>query len=439
MASPVPLPSGNGETPPGTWAWVPPRPQPTRPPLRRAHRGSPGMPAPWVGGVCSGLSVHLGIPVPWVRLAFVVLGLAVLPGAALYVWLLVMVPVDGAHAQPRALRLSKGLVRGPEEPQGHRAQNQLLTAGVAILGLALALVVLVSSGTISVSGVLPLLVVLAGLAMVWSQGPRLDRWRSPTVLAMVGGGIALVLLGLIVLLSRGDPPAALLRGGLIGVVVCVGVLVAVAPIWARQTSQLSASREQQVRDAERADIAAHLHDSVLQTLTLIRASAEDPTRVRALALTQERELRSWLYTGHEEAATSLAEAIRETVGQVESTYGVAVDVVAVGDTVPGPAELAAVAATGEAVTNAVRHGAPPISVYAEVGPDTVDVFVKDTGSGFDPNAIPEDRHGVRQSIIGRAERVGGRARVRPLATGTEVHIQVPRTPPTPDPTPPSIR
>lgn len=393
------------------------------------------MPPPWLGGVCSGVSVHLGIPVVWVRLAFVVLGVAVLPGLALYLWLLVMVPLDGSTSEPRALRLSRGLVHDPGGSQGRRAQNQLFMAGLALLGLALALVVLVTSGRVSLSGLLPALAVVAGLVMVWSQGTRLDRWRSPTVVAMIGGGIALVLLGLILLVSQGDPLAALLRGGLIGVVVCVGVLVALAPMWVRQTSQLSASREQQVRDAERADIAAHLHDSVLQTLTLIRASAEDPTRVRALALTQERELRSWLYTGHEEAATSLAEAVRETVGQVESTYGVAVDVVTVGDTVPGPAELAAVAATGEAVTNAVRHGAPPVSVYAEVGPDSVDVFVKDTGGGFDPDSIPEDRHGVRQSIVGRVERAGGRATVRLLASGTEVHIRVPRTSPattTPD-------
>lgn len=387
------------------------------------------MPRPWLGGVCSGLSVHLGISVRWVRLAFLVLGVAVLPGLALYLWLLVMVPADGSYSETRALRLSRGLVHDSEESRGRAAQNQLLMAGMAILGLALALVVLVNSGTISLSGLLPVLMVVAGLVMVWSQGTHLEKWRSPVVIAMIGGGISLVLVGLIALVSQGDPLAALLRGGLIGVVVCVGVLVALAPIWVRQTSQLSATSERQVRDAERADIAAHLHDSVLQTLTLIRASAEDPTRVRALALTQERELRSWLYTGHEEAATSLAEAVREAVGQVESTYGVAIDVVTVGDTVPGPAELAGVAATGEAVTNAVRHAEPPISVYVEVSPDTVDIFVKDTGQGFDPDSIPEDRHGVRQSIIGRTERVGGSAVIRPLSSGTEVHIQVPRTTP----------
>lgn len=385
------------------------------------------MPPPRLGGVCSGLSVHLGIPVGWVRLVFVVLGLAIVPGIVLYLWLLVMIPLDGTVGEPRARRLSRGLEHDSAESRDRLAQNQLLMAGFAILGLALALVVLVNSGTISMTGVLPALALVAGLVMVWSQGPHLERWRSPRVIAMIGGGIALVLAGLIALVSQGDPWPALLRGGLIGVVVCVGVLVALAPIWVRQTSQLSATREQQVRDSERADIAAHLHDSVLQTLTLIRASAEDPTRVRALALTQERELRSWLYTGHEEAATSLAEAVREAVGQVESTYGVAIDVVTVGDTVPGPAELAAVAATGEAVTNAVRHASPPISVYAEVSPGTVDVFVKDTGEGFDPESIPEDRHGVRQSIIGRTERVGGSAAIRPMSSGTEVHIQVPRS------------
>ena len=188
---------------------------------------------------------------------------------------------------------------------------------------------------------------------------------------------------------------------------------------------MTQAREDQVREAERADIAAHLHDSVLQTLTLIRSSADDPVRVRALSLGQERELRAWLYTGREEVAESLAGAVKEAAGTVESTYGVPVNVVTVGDCRPGPVELAMVAAGAEAMANAVRHGAPPVSVYLEVTPSGSGLYVKDCGSGFDLEAIPEDRHGVRHSIIGRMERAGGSAEIRMLATGTEVHMSAP--------------
>ena len=172
-------------------------------------------------------------------------------------------------------------------------------------------------------------------------------------------------------------------------------------------------------------MAAHLHDSVLQTLTLIRNNADNPSSVRALALGQERELRSWLYTGREEAADSLAEALREAISALETTFGVEVGVVTVSDIRPGPGELAMVAAASEAVSNAIRHARPPVSVYMEVGPRCSEIFVKDCGDGFDISAIPEDRHGVRNSIFGRMERAGGTAQIRHLASGTEVHLSVP--------------
>ncbi|WP_082031622.1 ATP-binding protein [Actinomyces polynesiensis] len=387
------------------------------------------MPTPWVGGVCSGISVHLGVPVWAVRTTMALLLLMWGSGALLYLWLVLMVPVDGAaEASTRTARLGRSLVRVGSDRARDTARNQLLVAGVAAVSVALAAYLLLGAGHVEPRDILAALAILAGLGLVWSQGAHLREWRSPKVVAFIGGGSALMLVGAVLLVSRTDNVRALTRGGLIGVVVAVGLVVALAPLWFRMSSDMSAAREEQVRDAERADIAAHLHDSVLQTLTLIRASAEDPTRVRALALTQERELRSWLYTGHEAPSTSLAEALREAVGQVESTYGVAVDVVTVGDVVPGPAELALVAAAAEAVTNAVRHGAPPVSVYCEVDEGGAEVFVKDAGSGFDPDAVPEDRHGVRHSIIGRMGRVGGSAQIRPRDTGTEVHLWAPRSP-----------
>lgn len=387
------------------------------------------MPTPWIAGVCSGLAVHLGVPVWAVRVTMVLLLLLWGAGGLLYLWLVLMVPVDGsAEASTPTARLGRSLVRVGADRAQVTARNQLLVAGVAAVVVALAAYFLLGAGHVEPRDVLAVLAILAGLGLVWSQGAHLRSWRSPRVVALIGGGTALLLVGIVLLVSRTDSLRALMRGGLIGVVVAVGLVVALAPLWFRMSSDMSAAREEQVRDAERADIAAHLHDSVLQTLTLIRSAAEDPTRVRALALTQERELRSWLYTGHEAPSTSLAEALREAVGQVESTYGVAVDVVAVGDAVPGPGELALVAAAAEAVTNAVRHGAPPVSVYCEVDEGVAEIFVKDAGEGFDPESVPEDRHGVRNSIIGRMARVGGSADIRPRATGTEVHLRVPRSP-----------
>jgi len=157
------------------------------------------------------------------------------------------------------------------------------------------------------------------------------------------GGIALLSLGVVMAASRDNPPVILLRGGLIGAALVAGVLFALVPMWLRTTKDLSQAQAQRVRESERADIAAHLHDSVLQALTLIRASAEDPARVRAIALTEERELRAWLYTGHAQAADSLEAAVTEAVVGVESRYGVPISVVVVGDMRPGPREPALIA------------------------------------------------------------------------------------------------
>ena len=144
-------------------------------------------------------------------------------------------------------------------------------------------------------------------------------------------------------------------------------------------------------------------------------------------MTEERELRAWLYTGHAQAADSLEAAVTEAVGGVESRYGVPISVVVVGDMRPGPGELALVAALAEACQNAVRHGAPPVSVYVEVRPGAVESFIKDNGVGFDPSAIAPDRHGVRDSIVGRMRRAGGNATIRALARGTEIALSVPRS------------
>ena len=391
----------------------------------RATASSPDMPAPWMAGVCSGLAVHLGLPVSLVRVMFICLA-AFGVGIGVYLWLWVTVP-DDFPEKNGAGTLSPGLVRLREERAAQVSRNRMIVLGVALVVAAIVGTVLNATGTLDWRDMGAIVSIISGIALVWSQSRDVNGWRSLRFVGIVAAGLLLLSLGVVMVASRDNPPVILLRGGLIGAALVAGVLFALVPMWLRTTKDLSQAQAQRVREAERADIAAHLHDSVLQALTLIRASAEDPARVRAIALTEERELRAWLYTGHAQAADSLDAAVTEAVVGVESRYGVPISVVVVGDMRPGPGELALDAALAEACQNAVRHGAPPVSVYVEVRPRAVEAFVKDNGEGFDPAAIAADRHGVRDSIVGRMRRAGGSATIRRLARGTEVALSVPRS------------
>jgi signal transduction histidine kinase len=208
----------------------------------------------------------------------------------------------------------------------------------------------------------------------------------------------------------------------------IGLGITIGPwVW-RLTSDLAAERAERVRTQERADLAAHLHDSVLQTLTLIQKNAGDSATVARLARSQERDLRSWLFDATPAGDGTLAGAMREVVREVEDTYGVDVELVTVGDAEVGEALLPIVAATREAVTNAAKHaGSSLVDIYTEVGPGQVEVFVRDRGAGFDPDAVPSDRQGVRSSIVDRMARHGGSAEIRSTpGTGTEVRLRLPR-------------
>ena len=391
----------------------------------RATAASPDMPAPWMAGVSSGLAVHLGLPVTLVRVMFVCLT-ALGVGIGIYLWLWVTVPEDSPERSGEGT-LSPGLVRLREERAAQVSRNRLLVVGVALIVGAIIGTILNATNTLDWRDMGAIVSIVSGIALVWSQSRNVSSWRSLRFIGAVFGGILLLSLGVVMVASRDNPPIILLRGGLIGAALVAGVLFALVPMWLRTTKDLSQAQAQRVRESERADIAAHLHDSVLQALTLIRASAEDPARVRAIALTEERELRAWLYTGHAQAADSLDAALTEAVVGVESRYGVPISVVVVGDMRPGPGELALVAALAEACQNAVRHGAPPVSVYVEVRARVVEAYIKDNGPGLDPADIAPDRHGVRDSIVGRMRRAGGSATIRRLAVGTEIALSVPRS------------
>ena len=313
----------------------------------------------------------------------------------------------------------------------------LVLAGVAVLGVAGALA-LDRWGTEQIPPwMIPLLVYLAGLGLVWSplDGAfgqdarrlnvagifRRDAWLRLSVGLVLGIG-ALWWFAAWKYTDHGVTRA-------IGtpLVVALGGALLIAPWWMRLIRQVSIERDERIREHERLEIAAHLHDSVLQTLTLIRARADDPDAVSRLARAQERDLRSYLYQHRPSVEESIEAAIMQAVAEAEDAHGVAIEAVCVGD---GPVDeelLAAVQAAREAVANAARHGQEPISVYAELTASEYEVFVRDSGPGFDVDDVPADRLGIRQSIVGRVVRHGGSAEVRSSpGDRTEVMIVMPR-------------
>ncbi|MCZ3386629.1 MAG: histidine kinase, partial [Actinomycetia bacterium] len=204
----------------------------------------------------------------------------------------------------------------------------------------------------------------------------------------------------------------------------VGIALVASPFALRLWRERDAERRARIRSEERAEIAAQVHDSVLQSLTLIQRNASDPAEVAKIARAQERDLRRWLYPAPSPLAASFRAALEELAAEVEDTYGVRVDVVCVGDVTLNERLTAMLQSTREAVANAGRHsGVDTVSVYAEMTPSEVTVHVRDRGAGFVLDDVPSDRMGVRQSILGRIERYGGRASITTEpGAGTRVEL-----------------
>jgi signal transduction histidine kinase len=244
-----------------------------------------------------------------------------------------------------------------------------------------------------------------------------------------GLGVTLVLAGGFAYLwaSGATRPAG--ETVLAGLAVLIAVALIFAPSWRRLARSLAAERTERIRSQERADVGAHLHDSVLQTLALIQRNADSPREVARLARGQERTLRTLLY-GDRAASGNFAAQLRAAAAEVEDDYAITVDAVVVGDAELDDALAAVTNAAREAMVNAAKHsGVETVSVYAELDPDEVSVFVKDRGVGFEMADIADDRQGIRGSIIGRVERHGGTARMRSEpGGGTEVEIRMPRGP-----------
>ena len=210
--------------------------------------------------------------------------------------------------------------------------------------------------------------------------------------------------------------------------VAIGLIM--APFLWRLGQNLAEERAERIRTQERAEVGAHLHDSVLQTLVLVQKRADDPREVAALARRQERELRDWLAGGDGRSGDeSFASALRSAAEEIEDDHRVSIEVVVVGDCGLDERSEAILGAAREAILNAAKHAPEPgpVRVFAEVGEETIEVFVRDRGPGFDPAAVPADRRGVRESVLGRMERAGGRAEVSSIADGgTEVALSIGR-------------
>jgi signal transduction histidine kinase/phage shock protein PspC (stress-responsive transcriptional regulator) len=403
---------------------------------RRATRSSDRR---LLGGVAAGLAEHLGLPVLWVRVAFVLATVLSGLGVVLYGALWLIMP-SAAHLERSAPGLEAASRSGLRPHRGRRRGEvgPLVALGAVAVG-----VVVLAQSLLGGSGLFwPVLLFVAGLAVLWRQADEAqrERWLDSTgridlVRAVVGrgtvasytrlaAGLALLAFALVlfaVLTGRSGVAGEVLIAGAVGV---VGLALTIGPWLFRLVGDLAEERAVRVRTQERADVAAHLHDSVLQTLALIQKHADDGKTVAQLARAQERDLRSWLYDDVSAADSSLGSSLRSAAAEVEDAHGVPVEVVTVGDAVLSRELQPLVLAAREAMVNAAKHsGAGKVDVYAEAGDGQVEVFVRDRGAGFDLSVVPADRLGVRNSIVERMRRHGGTARVRTApGEGTEVAL-----------------
>jgi signal transduction histidine kinase/phage shock protein PspC (stress-responsive transcriptional regulator) len=385
-----------------------------------------------IAGVAAGLARHLGVPVLAVRIALVVLlgfnGLGLLLYAAFWAVLPQETPTSG--------------------PAPRRDLAMLLPFAAIGIGVVLLQSLAFGDGPAGLVGWLVAIVAL-GAGVIWheSDPERRGNWadsaaKTPWLAAVVaesdrrsflfrfiGGGvlIAVGIIGVVALYSARGGLSSVFNGVIFALVGLLGVGVVVAPLLWRTFSQLRTEREARIREQERAELAAMIHDQVLHTLALIQRNSTDIKEVQRLARGQERSLRNWLYKPTASPTEKFAAALEHAAAEVEDTYAISVETVVVGDTQCDERVSALVNAAREALVNAARHaGVETVSLYAEVEADELSVFVRDRGAGFELEQVEESRHGVRGSIIGRMQRHGGRAEIRSApGDGTEVRLTLP--------------
>jgi signal transduction histidine kinase len=322
-----------------------------------------------------------------------------------------------------------------------RGPRPVVAVALIVAGL---LVFLRSAGVWFGDGLVwPVAVAALGTTLIWARGDGAEVSPIHRMAARMSGnpveaafgrasrvrialGAVLVIAGAAAFLSANRALAA--ASILVPIfVTVVGLGLVLGPWLWKLARQLSDERRERIRSEERAEVAAHLHDSVLQTLALIQRS-ESSREMATLARVQERELRSWLYGKGLAANDALSTTIDQLAGRIEELHQLVVEAIVVGDAPLDEHLRALVHACGEATINAAKHsGAESISVYVEVENDAVTAFVRDQGKGFDPETIPGDRRGIRESIHARMERHGGWAEIFSApGDGTEVQLHMPR-------------
>ena len=389
-----------------------------------------------IGGVASGVAEALRVDPLIVRIGFVLLAFAGGAGIPLYLVMWWLMPGTDGECHESRKRLGHLDLH-------HDALRQPLAIGLIVAGTML---LLRNTGVwFSDMAVWPLTLAGFGVAVLWAKSDDTERARLAQVAgrplqALLGGrqgalrlgiGAALVMSGIVVFLAANDALTAAKQVGLTVVVTVAGLAVILGP-WARRLmADLSEERRERIRSEERAEVAAHLHDSVLQTLALIQRNADRPRQLAALARRQERELRSWLYgdrlamgNGHN---GTLAAAVDAMVAEVEDRHDIEVEVVTVGDCTVDARVEALLQAAREAAVNAAKHaGIETVSLYVEAEPDRLTAFVRDRGRGFDTEAeVPDDRRGITESIRQRMTRHGGNAVIMSTpGEGTEVMLEL---------------
>jgi len=403
-------------------------PQPPRPRLTRSRDDR------LVAGVASGIAAHVGASPTLIRVAFVLLMVFNGLGALLYAVFWAVLP----------------LAEGPPTPR--RDPLRLLPFVLGGIGLIIAGSLFNSSDPGSMIAGWLIALIAIGAGIIWHQSQRAStpaastpttswlsalassRDRRMFLLRFISGAALVVagVIGLLVVYSPGRVSIEwndLWKAVLFALVAVAGVGLVAAPLLWRTLTALRSEREGRIREQERAELAAMVHDQVLHTLALIQRNAADASVVQRLARGQERSLRNWLYQPTGSPNEHFAAALEQAAAEIEDTYGLAVESVVVGDRPVDDRVAAVVAAAREAMVNAARHaGVRTISLYAEAEPGQLSVFVRDRGVGFDVETIEDMRHGVRGSIIGRMARHGGQAEIRSApGEGTEVRLSVPVT------------
>jgi signal transduction histidine kinase len=437
-------------TPPHPLPWLPPPPDPgaSRTIPRRRYRGRGKGPLrrtrdnQYLAGVCGGIGERLGIDPTVVRVIAVLLVLGAGTGLLVYIaaWLIMT-------RQGEDRSIARRITSDPGE----------MRLAMVVGTLVIAVIVLVAaSGLPGASNLAwPVAISAAGLLFVWRGSSADERSelrhvfgqvplaaeltsgsrRASVIRIVLGVGLVAIGLGGLGGLVTTRSTWVATRGFLGVLAVIVGFAIVFGPTWLRTVRSLTEERRERVRSQERADMAAHVHDSVLQTLALIQKAAGDPREVSRLARAQERELRSWLFEDRppgsfDDGATTVAVATAIIEQEVEDDHGVDVDAVVVGDC-PLTDDLQSLLAAGrEAAVNAAKwSGATTISLFVEVEPNSVSLFVHDRGCGFDPDTVPDDRRGITDSIRERMTRHGGTAVIRSTpGKGTEVELVMARQP-----------